>query len=166
MILLWQLVQSFECVHLLFTIFPIFWLYYLFNMLQISLDRFVDLALLKLQIYFRTFSLWYFHPLQMELDLECVSEGCSKTILLMPEIGPSTTCFVCRRTSFLKKGAQRYERCPSVVPSEGFLEFLCLSLPFAANLCLHNHWWLTCRKNRLERRWHHWTLADLSRNPF
>ena len=75
----------------------------------------------------------------MELDLECVSEGCSKNFMLMPEKGPSTTCFVCRRTSFLKKGAQRYERCPSVVPSEGLLKFLCLSLPFAAKLRLHNH---------------------------
>ena len=58
--------------------------------------------------------------------MECVSEF-------------YTSCFVCRRTSFLKKGTQRYERCPSVVPSEGFLEFLCLSLPFAAILRLHNH---------------------------
>ena len=46
---------------------------------------------------------------------------CQSSVLI------TTRCF-CRRTTVLKKGAQRYECCPSVGPSEGFL---CLGLPVA-----------------------------------
>ena len=46
---------------------------------------------------------------------------CQSSVLI------TTRCF-CRRTTVLKKGAQGYECCPSVGPSEGFL---CLGLPVA-----------------------------------